>query len=317
MKHLEPYVEEQFPKLLRSTDKLWQPADLLPDFAGDGGFDELRALRQEAAALPDDVLNVLVGDMITEEALPTYASWLASLEGVGEMGAPGTPWAMWNRAWCAEENRHGDALSRYLMLSGRVHMREVEVAIHHLIYDGMEIKTGADPYRFFVYTSFQELATLRSHRNVGELAGKAGAKNLEKMSSLIAGDEGWHARAYRLFVEKFLELDRDEAMLAIADMMRSQIIMPAMNLREQGADRGETFKLFEIVAQRLGVYTGLDYVEILEFLIDKWQLSELTDLSPAAAKAQDFVCGLPARYRRMLERRRADLDVPTHFRWMV
>ena len=27
--------------------------------------------------MPDDVISVLVGDTVTEEALPTYAMWLA------------------------------------------------------------------------------------------------------------------------------------------------------------------------------------------------------------------------------------------------
>jgi len=320
MKHLEPFVDERIGTLLRPIDELWQPTDFLPDFASESGHDAFLELQAEARRLPDDVISVLVGDTVTEEALPTYATWLAHIEGVSEAGAaPKSPWTAWNRAWCGEENRHGDALSRYLMLSGRVNMREVDVVINNLIYDGMDIQTGRDPYRFFVYTSFQELATNRSHRNVGKLATSVGAERLGKMSGVIAGDEGWHARAYRLFVEKFLELDTNEAMLAIADLLRQQIIMPAMNMRERGAAKGDTFATFEALAQRIGVYTAQDYLEILEFLVDAWKIPAFSGLSPAAQQAQEFICGLPARYRRLLKRLRVPTaeEMPPTFRWLI
>ncbi len=50
-------------------------------------------LRKRAASLPDDYLVVLVGDMITEEALPTYMAMLNTLDGVRDQtGAEQTPW---------------------------------------------------------------------------------------------------------------------------------------------------------------------------------------------------------------------------------
>ena len=50
-------------------------------------------LRKRAEALPDNYLVVLVGDMITEEALPTYMAMLNTLDGVRDQtGAEQTPW---------------------------------------------------------------------------------------------------------------------------------------------------------------------------------------------------------------------------------
>ena len=50
-------------------------------------------LRKRAESLPDDYLVVLVGDMITEEALPTYMAMLNTLDGVRDQtGAEQTPW---------------------------------------------------------------------------------------------------------------------------------------------------------------------------------------------------------------------------------
>jgi acyl-[acyl-carrier-protein] desaturase len=64
----------------------------------------------------------LVGDTITEEALPTYESWLM----VRKDNVERNGWSKWIRQWTSEENRHGDLLNKYLYLSGRVNMREVE-----------------------------------------------------------------------------------------------------------------------------------------------------------------------------------------------
>ena len=48
----------------------------------------MRELQARTALLPDDYFVVLVGDMITEEALPTYMAMLNTLDGVrDETGA--------------------------------------------------------------------------------------------------------------------------------------------------------------------------------------------------------------------------------------
>ncbi|EEC80693.1 hypothetical protein OsI_23119 [Oryza sativa Indica Group] len=76
--------------------------------------------------------------MVMEEALPTYqsmANWFESARDV--TGADGTAWARWICRWSAEENRHGDVLNRYMYLSGRLDMRQVERTVHRLISSGM------------------------------------------------------------------------------------------------------------------------------------------------------------------------------------
>ncbi len=73
----------------------------------------MRELQKRSAHIPDDHLLVLVGDMITEEALPTYMTMLNTLDGTrDETGASDTAWATWTRKWTAEENRHGDAMNK-------------------------------------------------------------------------------------------------------------------------------------------------------------------------------------------------------------
>ncbi len=302
MKHVERSVEIVLPEYQKPEEDYWQPSDLLPDLNSEEGFEQVRDLQVAARELPDDVLVVLIGDMITEEALPTYTSWISALDGVDHGGEPRNVWGDWLRRWAGEENRHGDALNRYLYLTGRVNMREVECTVQNLISDGGDVQTGTDPYKAFVYTSFQELATNISHRNVGRLAVKAGESALGKLCSFIASDETRHARAYKLFFEKVLEADPSEAILAFQTMMKHKIIMPAMNMRERGVEIGDTFERFSHVAERLNIYTQQHYIEILDSLIKSWRIENVPNLTGAAAKAQDYLCALPERYRKILER---------------
>lgn len=316
MRHLEPFVEANIPVLLRGVENSWQPTDYTPDLSTEEGLVHMRQLREEAAALSHDTLVALVGDMITEEALPSYSAWISPLEGFGGQQA-NTAWGAWNKGWSAEENRHGDILNRYLYLSGRVNMREIEVTIQHLIHDGGDTKADNDPYRTFVYTSFQEIATRVSHINVAKLARKAGAGMLYNICSRVAGDEHRHAKAYKLFVEKIFECDQNEMMIAIADMMKKKITMPAQYMRERGGQIGDSFQKFEAVATRAGIYTPQDYLDILDSLIVDWNLAGRTGLNDAANKAQDYLCGLPDRYRKLFTRFKPKAyDGPITFSWL-
>jgi acyl-[acyl-carrier-protein] desaturase len=179
-------------------------------------------------------------------------------------------------------------------------MRSIETTIHHLINNGFDPKTEDDPYLGFVYTSFQEFATKISHRNVGVLAKRAGEDRLHKICGMIAGDEARHEKAYKLFMSKVFELDPAGAVLAFAKMMRTKIAMPAI-LMDDGMS-SNLYTKFSLVAQKAEVYTTRDYAEIIAALVEEWKIEKLGMLSDAAAKAQDYLCGLAARYEKLAER---------------
>ena len=108
---METFVEGQLSNL-KSVEDSWQPNDFLPDMTSENWPEALAEFRTNCAALPDELLVVLVGDMVTEEALPTYQTLLNSFDGVSDpTGASDSAWALWSRGWTAEENRHGDLLS--------------------------------------------------------------------------------------------------------------------------------------------------------------------------------------------------------------
>jgi acyl-[acyl-carrier-protein] desaturase len=282
------------------VESIWQPTDFLPNSQSENFFEEVKELREIAKELPYDFWVAMVGDTITEEALPTYESWLMEVEGLDNLERNG--WSSWIRQWTGEENRHGDMLNKYLYLSGRVNMREVEITTQHLINDGFDIGTGRDPYKNFVYTSFQELATYVSHNRVSQIAKKYGDNKLSKMCKMIAGDEMRHHHAYSEFVNRIFQVDPSEMMLAFQYMMKQKIVMPAHFLRESGQQISSAFENFSDSAQRIGVYTANDYVEIMQKLIDKWQIDKISGLTDEAEKARDYLMKLPARMAKISER---------------
>ncbi len=300
MQFLEKNVDSFVEQFLIPVEKIWQPTDFLPNSESENFADEVKELREIAKDLPYDFWVVLVGDTITEEALPTYESWLMEVEGVDNEARNG--WSKWVRHWTGEENRHGDLLNKYLYLSGRVNMREVEITTHHLINDGFDIGTGKDPYKNFVYTSFQELATYVSHNRVSKIAKDYGDKKLSRLCNMIAGDEMRHHHAYSEFVDRIFKVDPSEMMLAFQHMMKLKITMPAHFLRESGEKISTAFEEFSNSAQKIGVYTASDYVDILQKLIDRWQIDKISGLTDEAEKARDYLMKLPARMAKISER---------------
>lgn len=313
MKHLEKDVNTLIQKYLIPPETIWQPQDFLPDAREADFTDKILEIQELAKEMPYDFWVVLVGDMITEEALPTYESWLMDVDGMDQV--EGNGWATWIQQWTAEENRHGDLLNKYLYLSGKVNMKEVEITTQYLIADGFDIRTGRDPYKNFIYTSFQELATYISHNRVSEIAKKHGNKQLAKMCKMVAGDEMRHHNAYSEFVDRIFKVDPSQMMLAFTDMMKKKITMPAIFLRESGGKIGTAFEEFSNTAQKIGVYTARDYVDILNKLINTWEIDKITNLTDEAEKARDYLMKLPSRMIRVAER----MVVPDNnykFKWV-
>ena len=300
---------------LKKIDDNWQPSDLLPDSSSNTFINDVKELQLECKELPYDYLAVLVGDIITEEALPSYESWLMDVEGIEKTNREG--WSKWIRLWTAEENRHGDLLNKYVYLSGRVNMRQMEISTQYLLADGVDNGAARDPYRNFVYTSFQELATNISHRRTATLAKNYGNGQLSKICGLIAADELRHARAYKSFISSIFEIDASEMMLAFEGMMRKKIIMPAHFLRQQGEKIGATFSHFSDAAQRLGVYTSVDYTDILESLIREWDIANIKGINDAAEKARDYLMSLPQRFRKIAERTSIKAPLEYEFNWIT
>lgn len=304
---MEDFMEKKVYKYLKPVEKCWQAQDYLPEPSQEDFIPKIEEIRKRTLALPDEYLVVLVGDMVTEEALPTYMSMLNTIDATrDETGSADTVWARWTREWTAEENRHGDLLNKYLYLSGRVDMRQIEVTIQNLIGSGMCPKTENNPYLGFMYTSFQERATKVSHGNTGRAAVKHGDEALGEICAMIASDEARHEKAYQLICEELFRKDPDGMMLAFADMMKKQIVMPAHlmddNVHTTRGSGAKLFEDFEKVAMATKTYTTNDYIDIIEYLIKRWNVESIKCTSGYAQEAQDYVCKLPNRLRRLAQR---------------
>jgi len=288
---LQGFVGENL-SLLTPVDQAWQPSDFLPDLTADDWAERLARFRESARCLPDDLLVVLVGNMVTEEALPNYS---VSLEQSAHnpTGTTDTPWAQWLRGWTAEENRHGDLLNTYLRLTGRVDMRAIELTIHHLIRNGFNQGGQGDPYAGLIYASFQERATRVSHGNVGKLAAAQGEDHLARICRKIAGDETRHETFYTRVIGEVMERDPEGGVLAYRAMLKGRIAMPG-RLMFDGKDP-DLFDHFGSVSQRIGAYTFKDYGEIIAHLNEAWDI-EHRSVSGKAAKAQEYICRQPERY---------------------
>jgi acyl-[acyl-carrier-protein] desaturase len=105
-------------------------------------------------------------------------------------------------------------------------------------------------------------------------------------------------------------------MLAFQAMMKNKIVMPAGFLRESGEKISSAFEHFSDAAQRIGVYTAADYVDILGKLNVKWELDKITNLTDEAEKARDYLMKLPARMTKVAER----MVIPSEeqvFKWVT
>jgi acyl-[acyl-carrier-protein] desaturase len=301
--------------LLTPVAEAWQPNDYLPDLTADDWREQLEAFRGPAKELSDELLVVLVGDMVTEEALPNYAISL-NLLARDPTGTSPEPWAKWMRGWTSEENRHGDLLNAYLRLTGRVDMRSVEVTVHNLITGGFNPKAHPNPYAGLIYTSFQERATKISHMNVGRLAQKGGDEYLGKICKRIAGDESRHEAFYTRMMGEVMARDPAGGVLVFRDMMRRVIAMPGRLMDDGGGDP-DLFDRFAAVAQRMNVYTVHDYADIIRHLVATWKVGTLP-LSGKAAAAQDWLCKQGERYDSLAEMvtEETKKQPPTRFSWI-
>jgi acyl-[acyl-carrier-protein] desaturase len=296
--HVGQFIDE---KMLDPKDS-WQPSDFLPDFSDINFVDKVKALQQSISNVPDSVLVSLVGNMITEEALPSYQTFFNLLKGINEERnvANTRSWVRWSRLWTAEENRHGDLLNKYLYLSGRVDMTAVEKSIQRLLYNGIDLQTMGDPYHGFIYTSFQERATKISHVNTGKLAYKSGDTSLAKICNIIAGEEALHEKAYKFFMGKIFESDPNGGLSAFVAMMKKKIVMPA-SLMDFGTKK-KHYLNYANITQKIGIYTSHDYANIIDHLVKFWGIDQLRNLSDEGNRAQDFLLTLADRYYKLAER---------------
>jgi len=314
IREMEPFVRDKLKYLIGDRRKWWA-SDFFNFMEKDDEecFDKLKELREEARELRDEELVVLVGNEVTEEALPNYSRRLANLF-PDDSGTSQNAWNIWERGWAAEEKMHGRVLDGYLLLGGRVNKKAVDISTDSLIEKGMEDQPGI--FRGLVYPAFQEPATATSHINMMRVAGKRGVQTLYDICGKIAQDENRHAKFYSEIVTELMRREPEIMMIAYSELMKDNVVMPAKNMIDETYTEPPTlFEHFAGVANKIGVYTANDYANIVKKLNRNFKVAEAS-VTGMAAKSQEHLCNLPERLERFAERTKYRMTKPVGFDWI-
>jgi len=284
LKDLEPLVDEMMAEH-EAKRELWMPSDFLnPEHEEDIGR-HLEELRERAKGIPDFARAALALNLLTEEGLPHFHRLLAVYLGQDSF------WSRWNNLWTAEEDRHGAVLHDYAHDSRIFHARKIEEMQFEYLRNGFYPAWDKDPYRVFVYTTLQERATQYSHAGAGRVCDEY-EPGLGRILKQCAMEEARHFIFYRRVFEGILERDPNNALVS------AQFIMPAIDMP------GATitgFKDLADVVRRSGIYGPRDYLKIVEEQINFWKIETLDGLNEVGRKAQEKICGIPDRLKRIAE----------------
>eukprot|EP00877_Chromochloris_zofingiensis_P008637 jgi/Chrzof1/4026/Cz13g17200.t1_SACPD2[v5.2] len=342
VEELTPWAAQQLPKYMSSPRTCWQPADLLPNAASPDFYEQVMLLRTAAGNLPNDLLVVLVGGMLTKQAVPGSLSALNAVDVIrDETGGQDHSWARWSRCWAADENRHGDVLSRYLYLSGAVDMSAVNNTLQRLVGAGVDAGVGADPYMMLIFMAFQECILRLFYGNIARLAEYHGDPTASRICAAIASDEGKHAVAYTSIVAQLLWLDPEGCVCVMARLIQQgSMRLPGTSLDDgwhtqanHNRDRpavtwgaaASLYMDYASVVDAAGVYTLTDHASAVDQLIKTWKVHELRGIRNAeAAAAQEFLCQHAAAVKQLAElqmerrfkNRKAGRSSTANFSWV-
>ncbi len=266
------------------TAKLWFPTELLTPF-----FDTVRSAptQEQIAAIPSTHKAALVLNLLTEDGLPHFHRLVATH--LGDEGA----WASWNGVWTAEENRHGNALDAYALMTGIVDRLELDRMKHAYIRNGFYPSWQHDPYQLLAYTSLQEYATQMSHSNLSRVL-SATEPVLANILNKIAKDETRHYVFYREVFRRILGIAPDEALVSLYAVMRT-FAMPGNAM--------PNFNELALIQERAGIFTSNDYRTIVEQLIKFWNIGKLSPQTDAGQRTQVNIMAFPGRLLVMAQRR--------------
>ncbi|HVM40832.1 MAG TPA: acyl-ACP desaturase [Acidimicrobiia bacterium] len=274
VRELTPVVEGLLERHLASSRE-WFPHELVPwsrgrDFVAGEAWDP------DEFALPDAVRSALFVNLLTEDNLPYYFATINQMFGDGAI--PGDDaWAEWARRWTAEEMRHSIVIRDWLTVSRALDPVALERARMAQVSQGLvpQPESVADG---LVYVALQELATQISHRNTGRLLhDKAGAQVMAR----VAGDETLHHVFYRDLTTAAFEVDPSAMTCALA----RQVVgfeMPGTGIVD--------FDRHALAIAGAEIYDfGVHHEQILEPMLEHWQVSALEGLTAEAEDARTRV----------------------------
>lgn len=252
----------------------WMPAEILPKDHVPGN-------------LPPELTAMLVLNLLTEDGLPYFLSLI-----VHHLGDKGEMWK-WSRRWTAEENRHGTVLKHYMrsLLSDK-QMVHVERAETEYLESGFWPDWEGHPYQLLGYVVMQEMATQLSHANIAKLA-RHHDPVLAKVLTKIAGEEGAHHRFYLSLFQNIIACDSTGSIRSLWQALRT-FAMPGNSIPD--------FKNLAYIEEQLGVFGPQQLAVVVERVIERLQLEQLSGLAPEDDQAREAICSMPKKLRRLAER---------------
>jgi len=283
---LESFIRKQI-EAHKGRRKLWFPNDIQPADAANTAEHEalIGRMREAARQLPAAVLVALALNLLTEEGLPHFHRLIASH--LGNESA----WCDWNNLWTAEEDRHGCAIRDYVRDARIYNMGALERLQYQYIEAGFDPEWEQDPYRLLAYTSLQEKATQVAHSNTGRQASQY-EPTLQRVLAHISGDESRHYLFYRAAFGAILERDPDQALQSLQKVTLG-FAMPGHNVAG--------FDQMSDVIRRAGIFGPRQYQEIVEELLEHWQVGAISGLTAAGREAQDKLMKVPSRLSRIAD----------------
>jgi acyl-[acyl-carrier-protein] desaturase len=280
---ITPDVERLFNRHLEAP-RLWYPHEQIDWGAGENFND--RPWSPSDYPLPDGVRSSIYVNLLTEDNLPYYTNTLLS-------HAPkGHPIRDWNHQWTMEENRHSMVMRDWVHVS-----RCIDPT---LLEDGRRVQMGTgrvpEPDSIadlITYVSFQERATQIAHRNTGAHLPKDD-KNGRNVLGLVAGDETKHYLFYRDLALAAFKIDPSTMMVAAAKQV-SAFAMPGTGI--------PSFTRHAVRIAKEGIYGLKQFLrDVLDPVLNLWDVDHLTGLSPEAEKARIDLAGVVEKLSEAVDR---------------
>ncbi len=291
LREMNQVVEGELNRHLKVA-KDWYPHEYIP-WSDGRNFDGLMGgepWSPSDAPLSDVGRSALIVNLLTEDNLPSYHHEIATIFGRDDA------WGDWVHRWTAEEGRHGIAIRDYLLVKRMVDPKQLEDFRMTHMSTGYQSAHSGELLHSVAYVSFQELATRVSHRNTGRFTDDPMADHL---LARIAADENLHMIFYRNLLAAALELDPNQAMVAIRDVVKG-FQMPGTDI--PGFQR----KAVEMAVA--GIYDlRIHRDDVVGPVLRYWKVWDIEGLSPEGEQARtdlaNFLDGLDKQAARFEDKR--------------
>jgi acyl-[acyl-carrier-protein] desaturase len=241
---------------------------------------------ESQVTLPPSIITAVETALLTEVNLPWFTSHLdqtfkGSLTVIKDFV----------HTWTAEEDQHSNLIETYLLITRNVDPKR----LHQLHKQTVENGWNPDyhtPFETMVYTSLQELATMVFYNNVAKVAGSHD-KDLASLLRRLAKDETLHYAFYRDVIKFHLQLEPNYCYHlghVIKNFQMPGTVMPDFEDR------------MAIIAKEAN-YGPLEYFDqVLDVIVDYWELEKLRPIAPEAEKARLDILNYHARLKRVRDR---------------